>query len=159
MAFYIRFQLGFALVGFSIWLLFVDRISMKTAIVLIGGFLIGIAINLLLDGLYYGSWVLTPYNYFKFNILEGGASGFGESSVWYYIGILAGLLTAPPLSILLFFLLIFGSVKRLNSVYTLTALFFLLAHFMVGHKEERFLFSVVGVLPIILGYGMLSYKS
>ncbi len=154
MAFYIRFQLGFALVGFAIWLLFKDRISINKAILLIGGFTIGFAINVLLDGLFYGDWVLTPFTYFKFNILEGGASGFGESSVWYYVGILAGFLTAPPLSIVLFFILIIGFWKRLSNVYTLTALFFLLGHFMVGHKEERFLFSVFGVLPIILGYGM-----
>jgi hypothetical protein len=53
--------------------------------------------------------------------------------------------------------LFIGLYKKFADPYSLSVIFFLLVHFMVPHKEPRFLFPIVGVLPVILGYGLRDF--
>jgi phosphatidylinositol glycan class B len=154
LSFYFRFQMGFAMVGLAIWFLFYEKIHIKHIIALSTGFLIGIGANTLIDSLYYGDFNFIPYTYWKINIIDGRAANTGESPIWYYLADLAAILSAPLLSFVFLFYLFKGFFKNFRNPYVLSVVFFLLFHFLIGHKEERFLFPVFGILPVILGYGL-----
>jgi len=154
MAFYFRFQMAFAMIGFAIWVVFIEKESYKIWIGIIAGFLLGAVFNTWLDSQFYGEFVVTPYTYYYVNIIEGQASYTGTSSFIFYMLILAATFTAPILSIILLFYLFKGLRYSLNNVYSLSVGVFLLIHFLIPHKEDRFLFPLFGILPIILGYGL-----
>jgi phosphatidylinositol glycan class B len=42
----------------------------------------------------------------------------------------------------------------LRSPFVLPVLFFIIGHCLVGHKEERFLFPILNVLPLFIGWGL-----
>ena len=156
LAFFFRFQMGFAMLGLGIWLIFFEKASPKIIAGLATGFLIGTVGNVFLDSLYYGEFAFTPYNYWKVNIIDGRAMGKVDP-IWHYAGILALFLTVPPVSFVLLFFLGKGFYKKFRDPYSLSVIFFLLAHCLVPHKEPRFLFPILGILPIILGYGLGDY--
>lgn len=154
-AFYLRFQVAFGLVGFGLWLLIVDK-NYKHLWPLATGFGIGVGVNLLLDYLFYHQFVFTPYEYFHVNITEGKAAEFGTSSPLYYIVMLLLVVGTPPLSFLLFYYSLKGAVKKYRQPLVWAVVVFIIGHCLVGHKEERFLFPIVPVLPILAGWGLPS---
>lgn len=154
LSFYARFQTLFAIAGFGCWMLFFER-KYNKLLPLIAGFIIGTGLNLELDHSFYHQWVFTPYTYYKVNILEGKAASFGTSPFTVYIGELIGITFAPPISILLLFFGFRAAIlKKLADPLSLTVLFFIVGHCIVGHKEDRFLFPVLSVLPIFIGWGL-----
>jgi len=154
LSFYFRFQMGFAMMGLGIWFLFYEKMQVKHILALSAGFLLGAGMNTLIDSLYYGDFNFIPFTYWKINIIDGRAAGTGTSPFWYYLADLAAVLSAPFLSFIFLFYVFKGFIKKFRNPYVLSVIFFLLFHFMVGHKEERFLFPIFGILPVILGYGL-----
>lgn len=152
--FFVRFQMAFALLGLAAWLLLQRPIPWRVVLWLALGFGLGTGLNVALDSLYYDTFTFTPYRYFDVNIIQGKAAEFGTSSPAYYLGELALLLGAPLISLLFFYYLLRGCWARRSDLYVLTFLAFLIGHMMVGHKEERFLFPVFFVLPVLAGYGL-----
>ena len=154
LAFYARFQTGFAIAGFVLWMLLSGR-HRKGLVWLSAGFLAGVLLNTALDSLFYHQLVFTPYIYFRVNIIEGKAASMGTSSFLVYIAVLLAVILTPPLSL---FLLGAGFrtalMKKLNRPIVASVLVFLLGHCLVAHKEERFLFPVLNVLPIFVGWGL-----
>ncbi|HVS95043.1 MAG TPA: hypothetical protein VHE54_01110 [Puia sp.] len=154
LAFYARFQTGFALAGFFLWLLLQggDRRGLWWMGI---GFLAGVGLNTLLDSLFYHEAVFTPYVYYRVNITEGKAASMGTSSFLLYIGVLIAVILTPPLSI---FLLGAGFRQALRTKFdrpiVTSVVFFILGHCLVAHKEERFLFPILNVLPIFVGWGL-----
>lgn len=154
LAFYARFQTAFAMIGFFIWLAGPAR-QMQQLWLLAAGFLAGVGLNTVMDYGFYHQWVFTPYTYFVVNIVQGKAASMGTSSFLVYIAVLVAMASAPPLSI---FLLFSGFRSALLTKYRNPLVFsvicFILGHCLVAHKEERFLFPIVNVLPIIIGWGL-----
>ncbi len=154
LAFYTRFQTAFAIIGFLGWMLWSGR-GQRGFLPLVLGFLAGMLLNTVLDHQFYQQWVFTPYVYFRVNILEGKAASMGTSSFLVYIAVLAAMVLTPPFSI---FLLFAGFrtalLKKLDHPLVLSVVCFVVGHCLVAHKEERFLFPVVNVLPIIVGWGL-----
>ncbi len=154
LAFYARFQTAFGMAGFVIWMLIVPterRLVLPMAI----GFAFGAAGNTVLDAAFYHHWVFTPWLYYKANIIDGVAAKMGTSSFVVYIGVLAAVVVAPPLSLALLYTGFKEAVtKRLRDPFTLATLLFIIGHCCVAHKEERFLFPILNVLPIIVGWGL-----
>ena len=140
-SFYFRFQVAFSFVGIGIWWIINHPKSIKKMLLTIVGFLGGVGINMYLDVRFYGKFCFTPYNYFYANIIQGKAASFGTSPWWYYIAILAAL-TVPLISLFLF-VLFAKSLSNHKNPYAMAMLFFVVAHSMVGHKEERFVFPVL----------------
>ncbi|HEY4287320.1 MAG TPA: hypothetical protein VGN00_09510 [Puia sp.] len=154
LSFYARFQTAFAILGFGCWMLFFERKYYKL-FPMIAGFIIGLAVNIGLDHGFYHQWIITPYTYYKVNILEGKAADFGTSPFIVYIGELIGITFAPPISILLLYFGFRAAIlKKLSSPLSLAVLFFIVGHCIVAHKEDRFLFPVLSVLPIFVGWGL-----
>ncbi|GAB3941146.1 hypothetical protein GCM10028805_03920 [Spirosoma harenae] len=156
LAFYFRFQLAFGLLGFGLWLVFIEK-KYTHLLPIAVSFLIGVGINVGLDYLFYHQFVFTPYDYFRVNILEGKAASFGTSSPVWYILMLTLVIGAPPLSIFLFYYSLKGAIKHYRQPIGFAVVFFVLGHSLVGHKEERFLFPILNVLPVIAGWGLASF--
>lgn len=153
LAFYARFQTAFAMAGFIVWMLWPGR--RKGLLPLAAGFFAGVFLNTVLDHGFYHQWVCTPYIYFKVNILEGKAASMGTSSFLVYIAVLAAMVLTPPMSIFLLFAGFRTSLlKKLDHPLVLSVIFFIVGHCLVAHKEERFLFPIVNVLPIMVGWGL-----
>ena len=153
LAFYARFQTAFAIAGFLVWMLWPGRRQGILPLAL--GFLPGVFLNTVLDHGFYHQWVCTPYTYFRVNILEGKAASMGTSSFLVYIAVLAAVVLTPPMSIFLLFAGFRTSLlKKLDHPLVLSVVFFIVGHCLVAHKEERFLFPIVNVLPIIVGWGL-----
>ena len=145
LAFIVKFQTGFALAGFGLWLLFfLRRWKLYTGIAL--GFIVLIGIGALSDYWLYGKWVCTPINYLTENILHGAMSNFEHEPWWYY-------LTAPILEGGIFFGLLaliatlYFFIRRPRHIVTWMLIPFLLIHFFLVHKELRFFFPVLFFVP------------
>ena len=152
LSFFLRFQLAFAITGFGCWLLLEKKYAWIAYAA--AGFIIGVLINMALDYGFYNQLVFTPYLYFKVNILEGKAASFGEQGFTYYLTALLLFLTVPPLSALLLFY--YGKItfQEFKNPLVLTVFFLIAGHFLIGHKEERFMFTAINILPIIIGFGL-----
>jgi phosphatidylinositol glycan class B len=153
LSFYFRFQTGFFLAGFGLWML-ITKQPFRFFSGMAAGFITGCFINIALDYGFYGHWVLTPYEYFHANIVAGRAASFGTDSVLKYIFTFIALLTVPPLSLLLLFYLIKSLAVHWKHVLFLSVVVFFIGHSLVGHKEERFMFPVLSVLPVMAGWGI-----
>ena len=148
LSFVCRFQMVFMIAGFGIYLLCILK-QWKVIVPLVLGFCMALAIGTLADYWLYGKWVFTAYNYFFENIIAGKAANFGTYPWYFYIvrNIGFGL---PPFSIF-----IIVSVFAFFYFYpkhwlTWVLVPFLLVHFIVGHKEVRFIFPILLYLPYIL---------
>jgi phosphatidylinositol glycan class B len=145
-AWFARVQLGFALVGVAIWVLFISKWGFRYWSVLLLSFIIATGICVGIDYWLYREWVFTPYNYFEVNLLHNKASEFGVSPWWGYfeLFIMNGV---PPLSIVLLILFFRGIWKKPVHLFTLACITFFAGHFFIGHKEMRFLFPLI--IPFI----------
>lgn len=152
-AFYFRFQMGFAIAGFGFWMLLFEK-KYNRIFPIATGFLIGVLLNTYLDYEFYHTLVFTPYKYFYVNITEGKAASFGTSSFLVYLAVLMAVATAPPLSIVLFYYGVKASLKKYQHPIFITVVFFIIGHCFVAHKEERFLFPIFNILPVLIGWGI-----
>jgi len=152
LGFEFRFQFAFALLGLGLWALLVCRYGWRAILSVLGGFTVVILSCTLLDSWFYGNFVFTPYQYFHVNIIEKVAANFGVSP-WY--GFLLMLLYVPTLifGIALLLSLVIGSVRHYRSPMVWAFMSFLICHSLVAHKELRFLFPVMPLVPLFLIWG------
>ena len=149
LSFLFRFQMAFAILGFGIWLLVIQREKLKNVLLLSAGFLTIWALGICIDSWFYGELVLTPLNYYTENIVQGVASSYGVSPWYYYFQKLVfypTIFIGAPLLLSIGFLLTF----RPKNLFIWVVVFFVLGHTLVDHKEERFLFPIVYLFPLIL---------
>lgn len=144
-AFISRYQVGFALFGFGLWLLvFARRWRLLAGLALGGAAMLGVGV--LVDYWLYGTWTCSPVNYLRENILNSHIDKFGIKPWYFYLSdtvskgsVVYGL--AILAATCWFF------VRNPKHVITWTMVPFLLAHQLVGHKELRFLFPVLPFIP------------
>jgi GPI mannosyltransferase 3 len=148
LSFLFRYQTGFLIAGLILWYLFIKKNIIKPVLISFGILLI-IGTGILIDRWFYGTWTLTTWNYFNQNILQNRVSDFGIHPWWYYIErtFIQGI---PPFSIVYIssFLIVFIYLRK--DLLTWTLLPFLLIHFIIGHKEIRFMFPIIGFIPIVI---------
>lgn len=149
MAFLFRYQVAFMIAGYGLWLLVVQRPDWKSVAAFTLGGLLPLGLGFGIDRWFYGEWVFTPWYYFAENILEDKAAHFGIDPWWQYFDyiFIAGV---PPFSILYMaaiFLFIWWNPRDL---LTWISVPFLLVHVLVGHKELRFLYSLLPFLPVAM---------
>lgn len=111
----------------------------------IGGLVFGL--TCLLDRLMYGSWVLVPLNFLKFNFLSSGGDYYGTHKWhWYFTqGFSVMLFTFIPFSII-------GVI--LSKQWKLSGLiaWVLGLYSILGHKEFRFVLPMLPIALMFSGY-------
>jgi phosphatidylinositol glycan class B len=148
LAFELRYQAGFLVLGALLWCLVIARLRLG-ALALMGlGLLGAIAAGSLADRLFYGGWTLVPWNYFHVNVVEDRASDFGTNPWWAYFPLVVERV-APPLSLILLAGTLGGWIRRPRSLLTWSMAPFLLVHCLLGHKELRFLYPLATLALLV----------
>lgn len=147
LSFEFRYQMGFAILGIGLWILFFfNPKKWLTIAYMVLGFLLVFVICQALDVLFYGEWTFPPYNYFYQNIILKKAKNFGVSPWYdYFIQIIKskyGILLSVYLIGLGLFI-----IKYPKHLFTWIIIFFVVVHILVPHKELRFLFPLAALLP------------
>ncbi|MCU0429368.1 MAG: hypothetical protein MUF42_05290 [Cytophagaceae bacterium] len=145
LAFQFRYQIAFALVGTLVWMFFAKKISWSSISGYALGFLCVTLLATYLDYSFYQEWTCAPFNYFYLNIVKKAAAFYGVSPWYHYFFRIVELLFIVPGIVFLVALGIYA-YKFPKDIFTLTCLFFLLGHMMVGHKEIRFLYPIAPLL-------------
>lgn len=153
LSFIFRYQAGFLVAGFVGWLLFIKREKILNISILLAGVAVVTLLGVLIDRWFYGEWTFTAWHYFEQNVIQNKAATFGVSPWWKYIEQFT-LQAIPPFSVLFVLAFIPFLVFRIKSPIAWSIIPFLAVHFIIGHKELRFLFPIVYFLPIILITGI-----
>lgn len=145
-AFDIRFQMAFSILGLGAWFIWIKKPTAATWVFLLLGGLLGIGIGMGVDRWFYNEWVCTPWNYFTRNILEHKAREYGVEPWWYYLPIgLVKLL--PPVSLWVIVGLFRGLYLKRSHLFTWAFVPFFIGHSLVAHKELRFMFPMM--IPVL----------
>jgi hypothetical protein len=149
-AFLARYQIALGLVGLGLALVIRARGIRKAHLALVGGFLIPLALGVLLDRVGYGNWVFSPYLYFKVNLIDGVAARYNPYPWWMYF---EWILQLNPLVSLPLFLGTLGFFKNgkeedawILSSFVWSFFFF---HCLITNKEYRFLFPILNWVPFM----------
>ena len=155
LSFLFRFQIAFAILGFGLWLIFINRTTWAYVFRIFIAFCAALLIGVMIDSWFYETFVFTPWNYFYKQLIEGVVDSFGTSPwysyvdhLWHYPGFFIGA------SIILSLLILLFSKPKHYVLWILIP--FIAGHSLIGHKEVRFLFPLVYLCPLLL---MLGYQS
>jgi len=148
-SFLFRFHSGFLILGMISWMLVIKKEPAIRILFLCSGIFVVLGIGFLLDRWFYGEWTMTFWNYFQQNLLLDKVSGFGRQAWWFYFkGVFFEAI--PPFSLVYILSILLFCVFKRKDILTWTLLPFVVVHFLIGHKEMRFLFPIAGFLPIII---------
>jgi len=142
LTFFVRHAIVLALIPFFIWFVMKYKPSLKgIAFVLLGSMAMA-AVSVALDSLYYGQFALTPYNYFTANFVENRAANFGVYPWHFYFSGMITRLGWTALVILIICAL--GTlIKGKSTPFFWMILCSVVGFSLIGHKELRFLFSLI----------------
>lgn len=149
LSFLFRYQVATATVGLLLWLIIIRKEIASNIIVLLSSGLFVVIAGTIIDSWFYGDFIVVPWNYLNVNLLEGKAGEYGTSP-WYYYIFYVFRYSFFPFGIMIIssvFLLLF---KRSQNTIIWTIIPFLLVHSILSHKELRFLFPIVNLIPLIL---------
>lgn len=149
LAFDVRFQTGIMIAGLGLWLVIFRKLNFLNVLVLFSGIMFSFFAGVLIDHWFYNKWILTPLNYFHVNILEGKTADWGTSPWWEYFKMIF-INTIPPFSILVLLGIILFFIRNPKHMLSWITIPFLLVHIINGHKELRFLFPLLNVLPLVV---------
>lgn len=157
-AFFLRFQIAFGLIGLLIWFVLFKKYKSFNLLKIAAGFFIILFVNVGLDSFFYGNLVFTPWNYFEANILHGVASSFGESS-WIYYMKEGFYLPTTIVSSIVCFSLLYNVFFNFKSPVLWFFILYVLGHLLISHKEERFLFPLAFLFPYFIFTALLGIKN
>jgi GPI mannosyltransferase 3 len=169
-SFIFRYQTGFLIVGYFLWFfvyrlilnkdasLFPDekpgrKLKLLQLTFMSLGIIVAIITGVFIDRWFYGKWVFTTWNYFEQNILEDKISGFGIQPWWFYFEDIF-IRAIPPFSLVFIFFTLIVFIFLRSDLLTWTLLPFVLVNFLLGHKETRFFYPMIGFLPVIVIKGI-----
>ncbi|KZV18039.1 GPI mannosyltransferase 3-like [Dorcoceras hygrometricum] len=121
-------------------------------VVPIGGLVLGL--TTLLDRVMYGSWVIVPLNFVKFNFLSSGGDYYGTHPWhWYFSqGFTVMIFTYLPFSFAGF---IMSKQWKLGGLVA----WVLGTYSLLGHKEFRFVLPVLPLALMFSGYSLAKLRS
>jgi Alg9-like mannosyltransferase family len=150
LAFLARYQAAVLVAGAAAWFLVHGRARRAFALGAGSGFVLVLALGVVLDRWGYGHWVYVPWRYLRSNLLEGRASAFGRSPVWGYVTLFATKLW-PPFGLLWLSVIVLAAWRLPRHLLTWTVLPFVVMHHAIAHKEARFLFPTLAVCTVLGG--------
>ncbi len=144
-----RYQNAFFALGLFLWLIFIQKEKIHNLAKLLLSGLVVLLLGVLFDRWLYGEFVLSAWNYFYINLVEDVAANYGTEAWWnYFYSIFRfGFFPISIPIIISFLLLIF---KKPRNIFIWTILPFFIVHSIIPHKELRFVFPAVNLVPILL---------
>lgn len=108
-----------------------------------------LGLTLLLDCQFYGSWVIVPLNFLKFNFLSSGGDYYGTHPWHWYLtqGFTVMLFTYIPFSVA-------GIVISKEWKLSGLIVWVLGIYSLLGHKEFRFVLPVLPIALMFSGYSL-----
>jgi phosphatidylinositol glycan class B len=131
-----------------LWNLFIKKEFINTALLALGVLLI-VMVGIVIDHWFYGQWTVTAWNYFDQNIIKNKVSDFGIEPWWFYIKDVFNR-AVPPFSAVFIGGTLFYFIFKRKDILSWTLFPFLFIHFIIGHKETRFLFPIIGFMPVLI---------
>jgi hypothetical protein len=157
LAFVVRYQTGLMIAGLVAWAFLVQRIPVRKLLPMVLGVLAMTGFGIAVDRWFYGTWTITLWTYFEQNLIEGKAAAFGTEPWWTYFSEVFRR-AVPPFSLLFLLPPIVLFLLRRKDPLTWTVLPFLLVHVLIGHKEIRFMFPMLGLLPLLIITGLATVR-
>ncbi|KPL15114.1 MAG: hypothetical protein AMS26_08565 [Bacteroides sp. SM23_62] len=155
LSFLFRYQNAFLALGIFLWLVFIRKEKILNLAKLAAAGLAALLLGILMDYWLYGKLVLSAWEYFHVNLVEGVASGYGTEAWWnYFYSIFRFGFFPIGIPVILAFLVL--TVKNPRDLFIWTILPFFVIHSLIPHKELRFLFPVINLVPILL---VLAYQA
>jgi len=149
MSFLCRYENAFFAFGLFLWLIFIRREKIHDLAKLLASGLLVLFIGVFIDRWLYGEFVLTAWNYFYVNLVEDVASNYGTEAWWnYFYSIFRFGFFPISIPIIISFLLLI--IKKPRNIFIWTILPFFIVHSIIPHKELRFVFPAINLVPIIL---------
>lgn len=149
LSFEFRYQMAFALVGSLTWILVVGRYGWRIWCAAALSFLMVIVLCTALDCWFYGKMVFAPYNYYYQNIVRHVAAAYGESP-WYVYFLQLAVIPSLALGVPIVLSVCIGTFKHYRNPVIWAFWSFLLFHSFISHKEPRFLFPIMPLVPLFL---------
>ncbi|XP_059061700.1 hemicentin-2-like [Achroia grisella] len=103
-----------------------------------------------LDSYFYGRLILTPWEFFRFNILHDVASFYGQHSWYWYLTVGVPLVLGVnlvPVVASIYVILRRPKENKIGLLLLIAVSFYIAVHSVIAHKEFRF---VLPILPILL---------
>jgi phosphatidylinositol glycan class B len=141
LAFEARYHTAFLTLAMLVWMRSVARAPWRALATVIGGGLAALVLGAFADRWGYGEWTFPPWRYFEANILEGAAAYFGSEPPFAFFWMLPATVFFPIVVVLLALAVVAWWRERRHPLTWATLPFFL-AHNLIGHKEERFVFPI-----------------
>lgn len=157
LSFLFRYQTAFMTVGLGLWMIFIARDKFKSISLFAAGNIISILTGILIDKWFYGNWVLSFWNYIDFNLIQDKVSEFGILPWWFYFEAVFNK-AAPPFGILLIISFLWVCIRFPKNIITWVSIPFVLIHFIIGHKELRFLYPLMYLIPVFICLFIISIK-
>ena len=151
--------MAFALVGVLAWILAVGRYRWRIWCAAALSFLLVIFLCTVLDYWFYGKFVIAPFNYYYMNIVMHVAAAFGVSP-WYTYFLQLGVIPSLALGVPIVLSVCIGTFSQGKNPIVWAFWSFLLFHSTISHKEPRFLFPLMPLLPLFMiwTYEMIQQK-
>ena len=149
LSFQARYQLAILIICYGVILIQSNFKAFNWIPLILGG-LISLIVGFLADyWLYDGVWIFPAIKYFVVNLLEGKANEFGVQPFYWFLQeyiIQSNPLISLPLIGIVGYLIY---LKKISKEIILVLVFFIV-HCFISHKEIRFLFPVLFLLPKIV---------
>lgn len=148
-AFAIRFQSAFMSASLMLWMLIIHKEKVIHLFYQLLGIAFGIGVLIIADSWFYEEFTLSFWNYFEQGISENKTNTFVVRPWTFYFERFFSQGIPPVSLITMIAVLGFLMVKRKHPI-TWMMVPFMVIHFLVGHKELRFLFNIIPFLPFII---------
>ena len=149
LAFVSRVQTGFLIAGLMFWCIILHRFSFKKIVFIFIPAALAVAIGFVIDSWFYGEWVNTAWNYYKANIIQGIANNYGVFPWWDYL-LWSFDIMIPPLGLIVIVGVLYAMTRFPKNIVIVSIIPFVFIHFIISHKESRFLFPLIDAVPVCL---------
>lgn len=150
-----RYQMALPIAVMWLVSLFLKKIDVKTLVANAFGIIIGFSSGFIFDEWGYGTFNFGLWHYYRTNIQEGIMANV-QHYPWYWYFRWAFIRGIPPVSIPLIIGTLWFWIKRPTHILTLATIPLFIFHSLMGHKEVRYIFSIVVFSPIFL-FAMLEF--
>ena len=159
-SFLFRFQTVLASLGIFLWLLFIQKDKRQNLLVLALSGIFIFVLGIIIDCWFYNEYICTAWRYFKINVFEHSGKDFGNSPWFYYFYYILRYSFYPIGLIIILSTLYLCFTFPKNLLIWIIVPFFCF-HSVIAHKELRFLFPLLNIVPVIffISYQKLGFET